>query len=458
MSNLKINMNNAEDVLESLNSKTLRVCVIGIGRIGLPTALSFAKSGLQTIGVDINEKLVENINSGKFHLKDEPGYDEIFDSVLKTKKFSATTKIEDAVPNSDLILLSLPTPMDENNIPDYSALRTVSSKLSDILSPNSLVIVESTVEPGFIEDEMISLISKSGRLEIEKSFFIGVCPENANPGEILHDFTNLPRLVGGINLNITKIIKSIYNFVFSVELVEMPDCKTANVVKLTTNVFRDINIAFVSELSLMFEKLGIDTNKVLEAAKKKYNFQVHYPGAGVGGPCLPINSYQLLNTARRTGVKLGIIESGRKINEKMPDHVIDLISDAFRESNIRLDGSDILIFGVSYKPNVKDIQLTPAEHIIEKLKNLGANVHIYDPYFTSTKIFGIDTLTTIPDENILKTMNAAVIVTGHDSFKSFKISNFSLMKNPILIDTRGIFEPRDAKNANLIFRGLGRGD
>ena len=458
MSNLKINMNNAEDVLESLNSKTLRVCVIGIGRIGLPTALSFAKSGLQTIGVDINEKLVENINSGKFPLKDEPGYDEIFDSVLKTKKFSATTKIEDAVPNSDLILLSLPTPMDKNNIPDYSALRTVSSKLSDILSPNSLVIVESTIEPGFIEDEMVSLISKSGRLEIEKSFFIGVCPENANPGEILHDFTNLPRLVGGINLNITKIIKSIYNFVFSVELVEMPDCKTANVVKLTTNVFRDINIAFVNELSLMFEKLGIDTNKVLEAAKKKYNFQVHYPGAGVGGPCLPINSYQLLNTARRTGVKLGIIESGRKVNEKMPDHVIDLISDAFRESNIRLDGSDILIFGVSYKPNVKDIQLTPAEHIIEKLKNLGANVHIYDPYFTSTKIFGIDTLTTIPDENILKTMNAAVIVTGHDSFKSFKISNFSLMKNPILIDTRGIFEPRDAKNANLIFRGLGRGD
>ena len=458
MSNLKINMNNAEDVLESLDSKTLRVCVIGIGRIGLPTALSFAKSGLQTIGVDINQKLVENINSGKFPLKDEPGYDEIFDSVLKTKKFCATTKIEDVVPNSDLILLSLPTPMDENNVPDYSALRTVASKLSDILSPNSLVIVESTVEPGFIEDEMISLISKSGRLEIEKSFFIGVCPENANPGEILHDFTNLPRLVGGINLNITKIIKSIYNFVFSVELVEMPDCKTANVVKLTTNVFRDINIAFISELSLMFEKLGIDTNKVLEAAKKKYNFQVHYPGAGVGGPCLPINSYQLLNTARRTGVKLGIIESGRKINEKMPDHVIDLISDAFRESNIRLDGSDILIFGVSYKPNVKDIQLTPAEHIIEKLKNLGANVHIYDPYFTSTKIFGIDTLTTIPDENILKTMNAAVIVTGHDSFKSFKISNFSLMKNPILIDTRGIFEPRDAKDANLIFRGLGRGD
>ena len=142
----------------------------------------------------------DSINSGKFPLKDEPGYEDIFHSVIKNQKFSATTNIEDAVPNSDLILLSLPTPMDENNIPDYTALRTVASKLSEILSPHSLVIVESTIEPGFIEDEMVSLISKSNRLTVEENFFIGVCPENANPGEILHDFTNLPRLVGGLSL------------------------------------------------------------------------------------------------------------------------------------------------------------------------------------------------------------------------------------------------------------------
>ena len=336
MSNLKINMNNLDDVKKSLQNKTLRVCVIGIGRIGLPTALSFAKSGLDTIGVDINENLVRDINSGIFPLKDEPGYEEIFHNVLENKKFSATTKIDQAVPNSDLILLSLPTPMDEKNIPDYSALITVWNQLSEILSPNSLVIVESTIEPGFIEDEMVSIISKNQKLKIHENFFIGVCPENANPGEILHDFTNLPRLVGGIDENITKIIKMIYNHVFSVELVEMPNCKTANAVKLTTNVFRDINIAFVSELSLMFEKLGIDTMKVLEAAQKKYNFQVHYPGSGVGGPCLPINSYQLLNTARRTGVNLNIIEHGRKINETMPDHVIKLTLDAFKEANITI--------------------------------------------------------------------------------------------------------------------------
>ena len=455
MSNMKINMNNVENVLESLNSKTLRVCVIGIGRIGLPTALSFAKSGLETIGVDINENLVQNIVSGKFPLKDEPGYEKIFNDVINEKKFSATTNIDEAVPNSDLILLSLPTPMDENNIPDYSALRTVASKLSDILSPNSLIIVESTIEPGFIEDEMVSIISKSGRLEIEKNFFIGVCPENANPGEILHDFTTLPRLVGGINSDIAKIIKSIYNFVFSVELVEMPNCKTANAVKLTTNVFRDINIAFVSELSLMFEKLGIDTMKVLDAAKKKYNFQVHYPGSGVGGPCLPINSYQLLNTAKRTGSKLSIIESGRKINENMPQHVIELTTDAFSECNISLEKSEILILGISYKPNIKDVQLSPAEEIIKKLQKLGANIHIHDPYFFSSEVFGIKVEDNL--QEILPKMNAAIIVTGHDDFKKIQISSFTKMKNSILIDTRGIIEPHLIKQHNIIFRGLGRG-
>ncbi len=455
MSKSKINMNNLEDVTKSLDSQKLSVCVIGIGRIGLPTALSFAKSGLQTIGVDINTNLVQNINSGIFPLKDEPGYEEIFNEVIEKKTFFATSNIEEAVSNSDLILLSLPTPMDENNIPDYSALTSVGSKLSEILSPNSLVIVESTIEPGFIEDEMISLISQSGRLKIEKNFLIGVCPENANPGEILHDFTHLPRLVGGINNHVAQIIKMIYNYVFSVDLIEMPNCKTANAVKLTTNVFRDINIAFVNELSIMFEKIGVDTMKVLEAAKQKYNFQVHYPGSGVGGPCLPINSYQLLNTAKRNHVNLSMIESGRKINEKMPDHVVELTSNAFDESNVSLENSDILVLGISYKPNVKDIQLSPAKHIIKKLQNLGVNVHIYDPFFSTTTVFDIHVEENL--EDILSKMDAAIIITGHDVFKKIPISWFSKMKNKILIDTRGMIDPVSAKNENIIFRGLGRG-
>jgi len=456
MSNLKINMNDYENVKRSLQSQTLKVCVIGIGRIGLPTALSFAKSGLETVGVDINKSLVENINSGIFPLKDEPGYEEIFHEVIKSKKFSATTKIEDVVPESDLILLSLPTPMDENNVPDYSALRSVGTQLSELLSTNSLVIVESTIEPGFIEDEMVSIISKSEKLKINETFFIGVCPENANPGEILHDFTTLPRLVGGINENITQIIKTVYNFVFPVELIEMPNCKTANAVKLTTNVFRDINIAFVSELSLMFEKLGIDTMKVLEAATKKYNFQVHYPGAGVGGPCLPINSYQLLNAGRRSGVSLNLIEQGRKINEKMPEHVVKLTLDAFKDANKIIQNSDILILGISYKPDVKDIQLTPAEDVIKKLQTLGVKIHLYDPYFSGNEIFGTKVENNL--DEIIEKVDASIIITAHKEFKEIDLSFFKKMKTSILIDTRGIIEPVLASQANLIFRGLGRGN
>jgi len=451
----KIDANDINQVKNSLADKSLKVCVVGIGRIGLPTALSFAKVGLQTIGMDINEQLVDSLNQGNFPLKDEPGYEDIFNNVIKNGNFSATTDINKAISGSDLILLSLPTPMNEKNIPNYSVLESVCKQLGDILQPNSLIVVESTVEPGFIENNLINILEGTNRLHAGKNFTIGVCPENANPGEILHDFTNLPRLVGGIDQQSTKIITMIYDFVFSVELIIMPDCKTANAVKLTTNVFRDVNIGFVNELSLMFDKLGIDTLKVLDAAKRKYNFQIHYPGPGVGGPCLPINSYQFLNTAARTNSKLSIIEQGRKINEKMPEYVVNLTLDGFKISKKPIKDSSILILGISYKPDVKDIQLSPAEIIINKLKTLGAKIKIYDPYFKGSQVFGINVEQNIDD--ILSKVDAAIIVTAHKEFQEIDPKIFSKMKTPILIDSRGIIDPVSAKNTGLVFRGLGRG-
>ena len=448
-------MSNTDEVRNSLESKSLVVCVVGIGRIGLPTALSFAKAGLQTIGVDINEKLVDSINTGNFPLKDEPGYEEIFNEVRKNGNFSATTNINEAISKSNLILLSLPTPMDKKNIPSYFALESVGKQLSRILQSNSLIVVESTIEPGFIENDLINILEETNRLHIGKNFTIGVCPENANPGEILHDFTNLPRLVGGIDEQTTKIITMIYDFVFSVELVVMPDCKTANAVKLTTNVFRDVNIAFVNELSLMFEKLGIDTLKVLDAAKRKYNFQIHYPGAGVGGPCLPINSYQLLNTARRIDSKLSIIKQSREINEKMPEHVINLTLDGFKNCKKSIKDSTVLILGISYKPDVKDIQLSPAKIIINKLMALGARIKIYDPYYKDSQMFGINVEQNI--ENVLPKVDASIIITAHKEFQEINPKIFTKMKTPILIDSRGVIDTSSANDVGLVFRGLGRG-
>ena len=448
-------MNNIDDVKNSLEAKSLKVCVVGIGRIGLPTALSFAKAGLQTIGVDINEELVSSVNRGNFPLNDEPGYEDIFNKVRKNGNFLATTNINEAITEANLILLSLPTPMNEENVPSYSALEDVGKQLSHMLPSDSLIVVESTIEPGFIENNLIKILEGSNRLYVGKNFTIGVCPENANPGEILHDFINLPRLVAGVDELTTKIITMIYDFVFSVELVTMPDCKTANAVKLTTNVFRDTNIAFVNELSLMFDKLGIDTLKVLDAAKRKYNFQIHYPGAGVGGPCLPINSYQLLNTARRTNSKLSIIERSREINEKMPDHVINLTLDAFKKCKKSLKDSSILILGISYKPDIKDVQLSPAKIIINKLQALGVKIKIYDPYYKGNQVFGINIEQNI--EDALSKVDASIIITAHKEFQEIDPKIFTKMRVPILIDSRGVIDTYSAKDAGLVFRGLGRG-
>ncbi|MBI3254877.1 MAG: nucleotide sugar dehydrogenase, partial [Nitrosarchaeum sp.] len=367
-------------------------------------------------------------------------------------------KIEEIVPSSDVILLSLPTPMDQDNVPNYSALKLVCQQLHDFLVPGSIVIVESTVEPGFVEDELISLIEgNDGRLKAGKNFGIGVCPETANPGQILNDFEKLPRLVGATDDKTANIITKIYKHVFTVDLIPMPDCKTANAVKLTTNVFRDINIAFVNELAILFEKIGIDIITVLEAAKTKYNFQVHYPGAGVGGPCLPVNSYQMLNLAKKIDKNLlSIVKTGRIVNESMPQHVINLLNEVFLESGKNIIDSEILILGVSYKPDVKDIQITPAEPIIEKLKMLKCKVKIYDPYFKSTNIFGINTEHNLMDA--LTNTDAVVIVTAHKEFHDLDpIFLKANMRTPILVDSRGIVDQYAAKKAGLIFRGLGRG-
>jgi nucleotide sugar dehydrogenase len=451
------NMINLNEIISNIHKKKLSVCIIGIGRIGLPTALSFAKAGFNIIGIDINENLVKMINSGEFPLKDEPDYDVIFDEVMKNKKFSATTKINETVPNSDIILLSLPTPMDKQNVPDYSALKSVGKQLANLISVGSLVIVESTVEPGFIENELIPIIEngvKKFRAGID--FEIGVCPETANPGEILKDFQNLPRLVGSINDKTVEIISEFYRSAFDVELIKMPNCKTANAVKLTTNVFRDLNIAFVNELAVLFENLGIDIMTVLEAAKTKYNFQIHYPGPGVGGPCLPINSYQYLNTAKKFDLPLKLVKTARTVNESMPLHVVKLLSDAFEEQNQQIRGSTVLLLGVSYKPDVKDIQISPAEKVIEKLKELNVHVRIYDPYFISKNIFGIDSEINLIDA--LSTSDGVILITPHKEFYNLKPTFLkSKLRNPIFIDTRCILNQHEAINAGLIYRGLGRG-
>jgi len=285
---------------------------------------------------------------------------------------------------------------------------------------------------------------------------VGVCPETANPGEIMKDFTNLPRLVAGMDSNTTDILLEVYHHIFPVELIKMPNCKTANAVKLTTNVFRDINIAFVNELALLFEKLGIDTLKVLEAASRKYNFQVHFPSAGVGGPCLPVNSYQMINSANKIDESfLQLVRTSRKINEKMPEHVVELLLECLSSIGKSLESSNILILGVSYKPNVKDVQISPAENVIKILKSRNAKIRIFDPFFINEKVFDFETENNLG--NALKISDAVVIITPHDELKTITVEFIvANMKNPIIVDSVGMIDINAAKKAGIIYRCIGR--
>ena len=332
------------------------------------------------------------------------------------------------------------------------------NQLHDLICKGTVIIVESTVEPGFVENTLVKILEgEDHKFVAGKDFGIGVCPETANPGHINDDFENLPRLVGALDEKTKIIITKIYNHVFPVEIIPMIDCKTANAVKLTTNVFRDLNIAFINELAILFERVGIDISDVLEAAKTKYNFEAHYPGPGVGGPCIPVNSYQMINLAKTWGLEtLQMVETGRRINESMPDHVIELLKDAFKEKGQDIENSNILVLGVAYKPDIRDFKLSPAEPIILKLKDLKANISIYDPFFKNQLVFGINTESDFL--SAISNSDAIIIVTAHKEFHGIDPEFLkSKMRSSIIIDSRKVINQDHAKKAGLIYRGIGCG-
>lgn len=450
----------ADDVRARLRTGRLKVCVVGIGRIGLPTALSFARSGVRVTGLDINKSLIYKIRSSDFPLDDEPGCRSIFESVYPKGVFSVTADPAEAIPGADMVLLSLPTPMDASGNPYYTALESVASELNSLLSPGSVVVVESTVEPNFVESKMAPLIEGDrSRLKVSENFGLGVCPETANPGQILDDFESLPRLVGAMDGRTANIISEVYGYVFPVELIRMPDCRTANAVKLTTNVFRDINIAFVNELAVLFERLGIDVNKVLEAAKSKYNFEPHYPGAGVGGPCLPVNSYQMLNVASRLaggGSLLGMVRAGRRANEAMPSHVVDLLYDGLREVGAASGTPTVALLGVSYKPNVRDVQLAPSGEIVRLLRSRGVkHVRLYDPHYAGDMVFGVRVDESASDA--MRGADAVVLVTAHRELLALEARAVSGSGCRVFVDCGSTMNPKDVVSAGLIYRGVGHG-
>jgi nucleotide sugar dehydrogenase len=445
-----------EEVEGLLAEGNLTIGIVGLGRIGLPSATAFAQSGLQVLASDINPQVVEAVNAGKSRFVDEPGLNEMLAEVVGRGKLVASTSTAAVAANSDLIIICVPTPIDDMKSPDYSYIVSAAEEVGVSLRAGSIVVVESTVGPGTVEGLVKEVLETASGMKAEIDFGLAACPERSDPGSIMKNLMTIPRLVGAESERTGATVAAIYESAFGVKVVRLSNPKTANAVKLTENLFRDVNIALANEFALLFERLGIDSLETINACASKYNFVPHYPGGGVGGPCLPSNSYYLITEGIKAGNIPYIVRLAREINDRMPEHVVELVGEAMNEVGKTIRGSKVAVLGVAYKPNIKDTQLTPVARVCQRLVQMGAVIEIYDPMFAGEKALGYDVKMSL--EDAVAGADCIVIGTAHKEFKELDLKVLAAMANgsAALVDSRNVVEPVAAAEAGFSYRGVGR--
>jgi len=440
----------------ALKAGRIRIAVVGLGRIGLPTAAMFAKGGAIVSGVDIDPNVVSSVTRGVCHFKDEPGLGELMSEVVSLGRLKAYPEYAEPVSHADFIVISVPTPVSESKVPDYTAVRSAAHSIGRSLQEGSVVIVESTVGPGTVEDIVQPILEEESGLKAGSKFGLASCPERSDPGSIMKNMVNVPRVVGATTAQCCDIVAELYRAAFGVEVVKLSTPKTANAVKLTENLFRDVNIALANEFALLFEKLGIDTIEVIDACATKYNFMPHYPGSGVGGPCLPSNPYYLISEGLKVGNIPYIIRLAREINDRMPDHVVELALEAMNDIGQTAKGAKVAVLGASYKPNVRDVQLSPVEKICDRLRAMGSSLRLYDPMFSEEEVFGIRVSPSLAEA--VKGADCIIIGTAHDEFRKAdpKVLKGLASERAALVDSRQVFDPESVRKAGFAYRGVGR--
>jgi nucleotide sugar dehydrogenase len=434
----------------------IRVAVVGLGRIGLPTAALFANAGARVIGYDIDRGVVEETNAGRARFADEPDLRELVERLVRMGRLSATTSAKEAFAEADFIVLCLPTPVEMTKTPDYSAVRRAASEAGKWMKKGCVVITESTVGPGVVEEMIGPALEKESGLRSPLDFGLASCPERSDPGRILADMRSVPRIVGSTSPQCTQEVAELYEAAFGVKAIQVSNPRTANAVKLTENIFRDVNIALSNEFAVLFEKLGIDAKEVIDACATKYNFVAHYPGAGVGGPCLPSNSYYMI----AEGVKVGnipyLLRMGREINDRMPDHVVELASEALNRVGRTIKGSKVAVLGIAYKPDVKDAQLSPVTVIARRLEEMGAIVAVYDPMYKGETVEGFKVAPSINEA--VRGAACLVLGTAHKEFKELDLQALSrlVLMPSAFVDARNAVDPDSAASAGFVYSGVGR--
>lgn len=439
-----------QKLLQRIKNKESTICVVGLGYVGLPTAIFFAENGFKVIGVGVNEKKLDLINQGISPLG-ELGLDERLEKVVRKKKLIATSDLPEATRQSDIILIIVPTPVTKSKDPDLSHIISAGKKVSEGLGKGKLVVLESTVYPGVTEEILQPILESSG-LKAGEDFGLAYCPERYNPGDDAHSIEKVARVVGGITLEWAEITRELYQYIIEENIKVLRNIKTAEAAKVIENTQRDLNIALMNELAMIFEKIGIDVMEVIEGASSKWNFNVYYPGAGVGGHCLPVDPYYLVKKAQELGYHSKVIAAGRTINDYMPMHVFGLITDALNNIERAVKNSKVVILGLSYKENVGDARESPSEKLIQLLKDNHALVTIVDPYIEESNLG-------VLEKDVYRALDGAdvmVLMTAHDEFRELDLNNIKgLMRNPILVDGRRIYNPDKTRNLGFQYYGVG---
>jgi len=395
----------------------------------------------------LNKRIVELTNKGVSHLKDE-----VLEKELKKLKgkIIASTDAEKGIKEASTIIVCVPTPINEEKLPDLTALENACKTIAQYLRKGQLVIIESTIYPGVTEEIAKPILEKSG-LIAEKDFFLAHCPERIDPGNKKWTIEKIPRVLAGTGKNSTKNAKEFYKKIINAQIVELNSVKAAEAVKVTENTFRDINIAFVNELAKSFAGMGIDITEVIKGASTKpFGYMPFYPGPGVGGHCISVDPYYLIERARQKGFNHKFLLLARKINDSMAEFVVEQAKNVLAGFGKEIKNSKIAVLGVAYKPNIDDSRESPALRIIELLKGKGAELKIFDPYIKQKS--NVSSI-----EEALKGVDLLVLTTQHTQFVKFlkpkKLKSFGIKA---VIDARNCLEKEKISSLGIKYMGIGR--
>lgn len=422
--------------------KNIKIAVIGLGYVGLPLARLFSTK-FETIGFDLNKFRVDEINSG--HDSTLEVEDELLKDAINNHGFRCTTNIED-LKDFNFYIVAVPTPVDENNRPNLTPLIKASETVGKVISKNDIVVYESTVYPGVTEEECIPVVEKVSRLKFNVDFFAGYSPERINPGDKLHTVEKIKKVTSGSTPEIADLIDDVYNSVLINGTHKAPSIKVAEASKIIENSQRDVNIAFMNELAKIFNAMNIDTHDVIEAASSKWNFIKLNPGL-VGGHCIGVDPYYLIQKAQVYGVLPRIMSAARHLNDGMGEYVANQTIKLMNKKGVLVKDAKILILGITFKENCPDIRNTKVVDIYHTLNEFTDNITIYDPWADADlvrKEYDIE-ITNILPEN--ESFDAAILAVSHNEFSKFNPK--SLMKeNSVIYDVKGFLD-RDIVDGRL---------